>query len=654
MSSRDYQAYNPGRHRCLVANRADTRTPSRPTGIETSEREGAERAERARRQRAEIHRQLEGIRAAALMLGGDDAEGANGAEPRRNDRAADNNDRPERGNIGLEAPRAAAFVLNDVSSVGDSVALSMRDEGAANNNERSVEESLQARAAAIVARPRGDFTDNRDQTRRNDGTARNNGDRADRAENRAPGQERDSKAVWASVARAAFPHMEEERGAQLARRDGEDRASASARRLHMEEEELLWGPRLLRNDGAAGNIGDRADRVENPVPGNERDNAAFSAAVARAALPHVDQGCRAVLARALGDGEDRASAIARQLLMEEEEELLWGPRLHARRRSMMAQRAIRGGQLETLDALIQQDLMIARLEAMELRVNLDRITPRHSTQRPWPPPDPPVPRHLRELRELEHTAKIQPSSILDGLELVVPSSDFDAEDILIKRVTACVGWAIHGLIFELTNGSRMGTLLVNPGEKPMELNDKNLSDRACVGWTDIEYGDYIVGMHGDRLADGVQKWFCYSLTLQFASGRNIHYEANHEPWRGEPFDYTVPQPCYVHRISFKNGQKEDMLGLVTSIHLPMSRKTFKHLPLKQQRAVEDMLQIGCKVDLGLENSGRKPMGEDVWWLILGFLRGWELLPPSPNVKGSKDGQRLFELYAKRHEYNQIL
>jgi len=94
-----------------------------------------------------------------------------------------------------------------------------------------------------------------------------------------------------------------------------------------------------------------------------------------------------------------------------------------------------------------------------------------------------------------------------------------------------------------------------------------------------------------------------------------------------------------------------MLGLVTSIHLPMSRANFAHLPLKQQKAVDEVLEIGMDVDLKLEKMfGLKPMGEDVWWLILGFLRGFELLPPSPNAKGSKDGQRLFDLYARRHEY----
>lgn len=241
-----------------------------------------------------------------------------------------------------------------------------------------------------------------------------------------------------------------------------------------------------------------------------------------------------------------------------------------------------------------------------------------------------------------------------------------------------MGWAIHGLIFEFVDGQRMGTLMVNPGDKPMKLHDKNLADRACVGWTDIEYGyasenvvfrsvdlcaelfsffvassDYIVGMHGDTLGEGIQSWFCYSLVLTFASGKTVHYEANHEPWRGGPFSFTVPQttPCFVHRISFKHDQKEDMLGLVTSIHLPMSQKTFAYLPLKQQKAVDDILEIGKEVDMKLDKTGQKPMGEDVWWLILGFLRGFDLLPPSPNAKGSKEGQHFWDLHSRRFEYS---
>jgi hypothetical protein len=173
---------------------------------------------------------------------------------------------------------------------------------------------------------------------------------------------------------------------------------------------------------------------------------------------------------------------------------------------------------------------------------------------------------------------------------------------------------------------------------------------------DIDYGDYIVGMHGDTLGNGVQSWFCYSLVLTFASGMTVKYEANHEPWRGEPFSFNVPQvaratPCYVHRISFKHDQQEDMLGMVTSVHLPISQKSFTHLPLKHQKAVKDVVEIGKQLDITLEKSGQKPLGDDVWRLILSFIRAFELLPPTPNAKGTKDGQRLFDLYANRFEYS---
>jgi hypothetical protein len=396
------------------------------------------------------------------------------------------------------------------------------------------------------------------------------------------------------------------------------------------------------------------------VVANGRDDDDFSAAVAGDAFFHIDGDRPGLFMRTLRNNEGRAAAMARRLEFEEEE-LLWGPRLPARRRLMMARRAIRDGQLDAFD--VEQELfdldMIAYMEEMEMYdpFGFDRVArparPEPPRRAPAPPVAPTVPRHLIELRELEDLAKTKPFSRIEGLELVKPSLDFDMQQCFIRRVTACVGWAIHGLIFEFADGKRQGTLMVNPGDRPMKLNDKNLSDRACVGWTDIEYGDYIVGMHGDSLGNNVQSWFCYSLVLTFASGKTLRYEANHEAWRGSPFSFDVPMttPCFVTRISFKHDQNEDMLGMVTSIHLPMSQKTFAHLPLEQKKAVEDVLEIGKQIDCKLENSGRKPMGDDVWWLILSFLRAWELLPPSPNVKGTKDGQRLFDLFAKRFEYS---
>ena len=81
----------------------------------------------------------------------------------------------------------------------------------------------------------------------------------------------------------------------------------------------------------------------NGAVANGRDDDDFSAAVARAAFPHIDGDRRGLFVRTLRNNEGRAAAMARRLEFEEDE-LLWGPRLPARRRLMMARRAIRDGQ----------------------------------------------------------------------------------------------------------------------------------------------------------------------------------------------------------------------------------------------------------------------------------------------------------------------
>lgn len=202
---------------------------------------------------------------------------------------------------------------------------------------------------------------------------------------------------------------------------------------------------INRGDNVAGDNNERAEPAGDRLPANGRGEEDFSAAVARAAFPHIDDGRRHVFARTLRRDEERAAAMARRLDFEEAE-LLWGPRLPARRRLMMARRAIRGGQLDVLD--VEQEIidldMLAYMEDMDRfePFGFDRLArparpqpPRRPSTRPITPI---VPRHLKELRELEEAAKIKPFSITDGLELVKPSADFDTQRCFIRRVTACV------------------------------------------------------------------------------------------------------------------------------------------------------------------------------------------------------------------------
>jgi hypothetical protein len=242
---------------------------------------------------------------------------------------------------------------------------------------------------------------------------------------------------------------------------------------------------------------------------------------------------------------------------------------------------------------------------------------------------PPPPTHIQEYEDFNRSADMTFTNAAEGVELATASPHFDPRGLFLKRVTACIGWAVHGLIFEFVNGKRMGAILVDFGDRSLNLSDESIEKRAGVGWTDINYGDYIVGMHGDRLADPEKMWFCHTLVLEFYSGKSIRYEAKHEPWRGLPFSYTVPQPCLVYRIAFKYEQGEDMLGLKTSIHLPVKQGNMALLPTKYKTCVKEILIMGRTIDADRESSGKKPLGDDVWWRILSMLHGWQLLPPAP-------------------------
>jgi len=151
----------------------------------------------------------------------------------------------------------------------------------------------------------------------------------------------------------------------------------------------------------------------------------------------------------------------------------------------------------------------------------------------------------------------------DEVEQVTAAPDFDPSQLFLKRVTATVNWAVHGLIFEFVGKERMGCIvnIRRGGTSFAGLNDETIAQRSGVGWTDIDYGDYIVGIHGNRVAtphDRTNTWLCHSVTLEFASGRTICYASNHSPWKGESFTCKVPKPCLVYRITFGHGQSTDI------------------------------------------------------------------------------------------------
>lgn len=252
------------------------------------------------------------------------------------------------------------------------------------------------------------------------------------------------------------------------------------------------------------------------------------------------------------------------------------------------------------------------------------------------------------LRQEEHTfGRLADFKVLpepNVVEQVTTAPDFDPTQLFIKKCTACVGWAVHGLVFELVNGQRMGVVLgVRLHTEYMNVDDKAIESRGGVGWTDIDYGDYIVAIHGNRLSRPFA-WLCHSVVLQFHSGKVIRYESEHEPWRGAGFSYSIPQPSLVYRISFGHGQSRDARGLLTAVHVGISPSNMQYLPPHYKQAVQDTFDVLQKIDTTLYSSGAMSLGDDLWRHVMSFIAPWQLhAPPFPVRNISADAQETFQV-----------
>lgn len=253
----------------------------------------------------------------------------------------------------------------------------------------------------------------------------------------------------------------------------------------------------------------------------------------------------------------------------------------------------------------------------------DGLPEQRPTIRPTLPPSY-APKHVRDLFTLHRRAQLTTVGRENGIERLVAGVESNhvniKTDLAIRRVNAYVPWVVMGIIFEYGNGKRQGSIDIM---NSLDLTDNNI-ERCGVGWTDIEQGDYIVAMHGHYLADNIDQQFRHSVTLEFASGRRIQYASQDGRMKGRPFSIVVPQPCLIYRIVFKKHESENMIGLVTSLHLPLSRTNASYLPPRYKKVVSEILSIVGKVDEARALSGRKALEEDVWWSILGFVCGWDL------------------------------
>jgi len=223
----------------------------------------------------------------------------------------------------------------------------------------------------------------------------------------------------------------------------------------------------------------------------------------------------------------------------------------------------------------------------------------------------------------------------------------------LTRVCCCLGWAVHGIIFQFENGRRSGILLNNDGSNTA-LGDDNIDSRN-PHWMDVEPGDYIVKISGKQLVTTSAPYLCHALKLKLASGRTLAFASNYLPWQGEPFVMNVPPNYLVNSLVFYNddhhnthpgvrsrsgGYCRAFHGMETSIHLPIDRIHAHRLP----RACKQRLKLLLLVAQRVENEREAEIGRDAWWSILSFMTGYDLLGQQG---GDTIGQSLLHMITRR-------
>ena len=163
----------------------------------------------------------------------------------------------------------------------------------------------------------------------------------------------------------------------------------------------------------------------------------------------------------------------------------------------------------------------------------------------------------------------------------------------------------------------------------MELTDESMLKRDWQDkWYNFRAGDYIVRLTG-RNCRGDPGYLCHEITLTFASGAKVLFNTLGGPilWQGGALSFDVPQPGLLQDIRFdRHGNCVGVDFCVTSIHLPISRKTCQCqlLPDDLEKRLESIVAVTKEFDQLRRSEGKPGFGEDVWWKIFGTLRGFDL------------------------------
>ena len=107
----------------------------------------------------------------------------------------------------------------------------------------------------------------------------------------------------------------------------------------------------------------------------------------------------------------------------------------------------------------------------------------------------------------------------------------------VVRVCGAVGDVVHGLVFELSSGVRLGTCLENSLEPIIDLHDEEALARRCGLWESLSEHEVIVAVSGRASRIG---FLCGEIKLTLSSGRVIEFRGgNPEAYAPETFSQTA-------------------------------------------------------------------------------------------------------------------
>jgi hypothetical protein len=213
-------------------------------------------------------------------------------------------------------------------------------------------------------------------------------------------------------------------------------------------------------------------------------------------------------------------------------------------------------------------------------------------------------------------------------------SDTTTRSLLLHRVCAGWGWAVHGTVFDFCDGNRTGRILQNSGadisiHMPSHCRERL---RFTAGWRACTCraagkairGDRIVKVSGHALHTSAPRYLCYDLELQLESGSSIYYSGENAGWRGAPFEFVPSPTSVVRNLIFENGTVAGLVTVQSSLFLALSPQHHHLLPPAIRARVLFILNVFDQINRQRTRRALPTVSNDVWLLILSKFRGLDL------------------------------